>query len=57
MLLVKVLVRVDDLHTEQFDDADTFDVEHNILMIRRSRTDERSVVGMFYSWQYARYIE
>jgi len=56
-LLVKVLVRVNRDHVEQFDDVDRFNVEHGILVVRRDRSDDRSAVGMFSSWKYARYIE
>ena len=55
---MKVLVRVDDIHTEQFENA-CFNVSANrILEVRNAKDGEGSpLLGVFDDWLYARYID
>ncbi len=56
-MLLKVLVRVDVGHSEQFENS-CFDVRADgALEVRDARTEGSSaLLGVFKDWQYARYI-
>ena len=57
-MLLKVLVRVDIHHTEQFENASFNVIESGDLEIRSDKSGEGTpLIGIFDDWQYARYID